>query len=137
VAELSYNTPTALSKHYTALNMSANGYHVSLVSRSNALLTKEVVLSVLWHRARRRIAMGIACLVWGMLKVCTCQTRTTTSFVFGLGGHLRYVYDIITPHGTSVAVIACCFHVNGDTWATTPVTYYIYNFYLLLSDPAI
>jgi hypothetical protein len=34
------------------------------------------------------------------------------------------LYEISTPYGTTLAGIVCFFHVNGDTWVTTPVKFY-------------
>jgi hypothetical protein len=34
------------------------------------------------------------------------------------------LYEISTPHGTTVAGIECFLNVNGDTWATTHVDFY-------------
>jgi hypothetical protein len=37
------------------------------------------------------------------------------------------LYAISTQHGTTVAGIACVFHINGDALATTPVQFYTEN----------
>jgi hypothetical protein len=70
------------------------------------------------------MTMGLACLLWEYVKGMRVQNKNHNILCVWIVWPFTWYYEISTPHGTTVAGIACFFQVNADTWVTKTVTFY-------------
>jgi hypothetical protein len=110
--------------------MSANGFHfIRLIAAivNNTAGRKSTKFSTplsCRHRARRHMAIGNASLLYGYVEGMHVQNMNHNIICVWIMWSFTLFYEMSTTNGTNVPGIACFFHVNGDTWSTTPVQYY-------------